>query len=85
MSNDSALSVNMTVAVSLLELFVVMVILAFALTFVTGTVDMQIVSGAAIIPIVILGLIFIRHCRRKEVWSYAGATILGAAWPFEWL
>ena len=68
----------MRTTVGLLELFVLAIILAFAVTFTTGTPEMQILSAAFATPIVILGLIFIRYCRRRKVWSYAGASILGA-------
>jgi peptidoglycan/LPS O-acetylase OafA/YrhL len=77
MSTRETLSVNMRTAIGLLELFVVAVILAFAVTFTTGTPNMQILSAVAITPVIILSLIFIRYCRRRKAWSYAGATILG--------
>ena len=82
MSTGETLSVNMRTAIGLLELFVVAVILAFVVTFTTGTPDMQILSAVAITPIIILSLIFIRYCRRRKVWSYAGATILGVLESF---
>ena len=61
-----------------MEVFVLAIVLAFTVTFTTGTSEMQILSTGFIAPIVILALIFIRYCRRRKAWSYAGATILGA-------
>ena len=54
------------------------IILAFLATFATGTSEMRLLSVAFITPIVILSVIFIYFCRRRKVWSYAGASILGA-------
>ena len=68
----------MRTAVGLLELFLVAIILAFLATFATGTTEMRLLSVAFITPIVILSIFFIYFCRRKKVWSYAGASILGA-------
>jgi hypothetical protein len=68
----------MRTAVVLLELFLVAIILAFLATFATGTTEMQLLSVAFITPITLLSLVFIYYCRRKKVWSYAGASILGA-------
>lgn len=68
----------MRTAIGLLELFLVAIILAFLATFATGTSEMRLLSVAFITPIVILSVIFIYFCRRRKVWSYAGASILGA-------
>jgi len=75
---NGSLSVNMKTAVGLLELFLVAIILAFLATFTTGTTEMRLLSIAFITPISILSIVFIYYCRRKKVWSYAGASILGA-------
>jgi hypothetical protein len=75
---NESLSINMRSAVGLLELFLVAIILAFLATFATGTTEMRIISVAFITPITILSIVFICYCRRKKVWSYAGASILGA-------
>ena len=68
----------MRTAVGLLELFLVAIILAFLATFVTGTTEMRLLSIALITPIIVLSIVFIYYCRRKKIWSYAGAAILGA-------
>ena len=75
---NESLSINMRTAVGLLELFLVAIILAFIATFATGTGEMRFLSVAFITPITILSIFFIYYCRRKKVWSYAGASILGA-------
>ena len=75
---NESLSINMRTAVGLLELFLVAIILAFLTTFATGTIEMRLLSVAFITPITILSIVFIYYCRRKKVWSYAGASILGA-------
>jgi hypothetical protein len=75
---NESLSINMKTAVGLLELFLVAIILAFLATFATGTTEMRLLSVAFITPITILSIVFIYYCRRKKVWSYAGASILGA-------
>lgn len=68
----------MKTAVGLLEIFVIAIVLAFLATVTTGTVVMQVLAAALITPIIIIALIFIYYCRRKKIWSYAGASILGA-------
>jgi peptidoglycan/LPS O-acetylase OafA/YrhL len=77
LSNAEQLTVNMRTAIILLEIFVVAIIVAFAVTFTTGTAEMQTLSVGFISPILVLSLIFIYYCKRKKVWSFAGASILG--------
>jgi len=77
-SANQPLSVNMRTAVGLLGIFVVAIILAFLVTFITGTIEMRLVSVAFITPITVLSITFIYYCRKRKVWSYAGASILGA-------
>jgi peptidoglycan/LPS O-acetylase OafA/YrhL len=77
-STDQPLSVNMRTAIALLEVFVVAIILAFAVTFTTGTAEMRYLSVGLITPIIALSLAFIYNCRRRKVWSFAGGAILGA-------
>jgi hypothetical protein len=71
------LTVNMRTAIGLLELFVVAIVLAFLVTVSTGTLEMQVLAVGLITPIIILSLVFIRYCRMRKAWSYAGASILG--------
>ncbi len=75
---NESLSINMRTAIGLLELFLVAIILAFLATFLTGTTEMRLLSVVFITPIVILSVVFIYFCRRRKIWSYAGASILGA-------
>ena len=77
-STNEPLSVNMRTAVGLLGIFVVAIILAFLVTFITGTIEMRLVSVAFVTPITVLSIVFIYYCRKRRVWSYAGASILGA-------
>lgn len=77
MSSAERLSTSMRVAVDLLWVFLIAIVAAFALTFATGTGEMRTLSAAIILPIIALNLTFIRYCRRRKAWSFAGATALG--------
>jgi FtsH-binding integral membrane protein len=77
-TTNEPLSVNMRTAVGLLWVFVIAIILAFLVTFTTGTIEMRLLSVAFITPITVLSIVFIYFCRKRKVWSYAGASILGA-------
>ena len=77
-TNNEPLSVNMRTAVGLLGIFVIAIILAFSVTFTTGTIEMRLLSVAFITPITVLSIVFIYFCRKRKLWSYAGASILGA-------
>jgi hypothetical protein len=68
----------MRTAIALLEVFVVAIVLAFAVTFTTGTAEMRYLSVGLIAPIIALSLTFICYCRRRKAWSFAGGAILGA-------
>lgn len=68
----------MKTAIGLLEVFVVAIVLAFLATVSTGAFEMQLLAVVLITPIVILSLAFVHYCRMRKVWSYAGASILGA-------
>ena len=71
------LTVNMRTTITLLEVFVVAVVLAFVVTVASGTLEMQALAAGLIIPIILLSVVFIRYCRLRKFWSFAGATILG--------
>ncbi len=75
LANATELSVNMRTAISLLAVFVVAVLVAFLVTFTAGPVTMRILSVAFIVPIISLSLAFIYYCRKRKVWSYAGASV----------
>ncbi len=40
--------------------------------------EVQLLAITLISPLIILNIIFIYYCRKRKVWSYAGASILGA-------
>jgi hypothetical protein len=67
----------MRTAVALLELFVVAIVLAFAVTVATGTSEMRALAVGLVVPIAALGVAFVRYCRLGRLWSYAGASVLG--------
>ena len=67
----------MRVAVDLLWLFLIAIMLAFGITFATGSAEMRAVSAALVLPIIALNVTFIRYCKRRRAWSFAGATVLG--------
>ena len=67
----------MRAAIGLLEIFVVAIILAFLVTLTTGTTEMQLISVVFIIPITVLSIAFIYYCKKRKIWSYIGASVLG--------
>jgi hypothetical protein len=72
------LSTNMKTAILLLEVFVVAIILALIVTIASVSAGVQFLATIVIIPIIILSIIFIYFCKKRKIWSYAGASILGA-------
>ncbi len=71
------LSINMKTSIVLLEVFLVAIVLALIITVLNSILAVQILAITIISPIIILNIIFIYYCRRRKVWSYAGASILG--------
>jgi hypothetical protein len=69
---------NMKAAVGLLEVFVVAIILALLVTISNVSSGVQLLATIVVSPIIILSIIFIYYCRKRKIWSYAGASILGA-------
>jgi len=39
---------------------------------------MQVLATGLVTPIIIISLVLVRYCRRGKVWSFAGASVLGA-------
>jgi hypothetical protein len=72
------LSVNMRTSIVLLEVFLVAIILALIVTVINSVFEVQILAITLISPLIILNIVFIYYCRKRKVWSYAGASILGA-------
>ena len=68
----------MRTALSLLEVFVVAIVLALVITLENVSRSVQVVALVSVTPIIILSLVFIYYCRQRKAWSYAGASILGA-------
>lgn len=71
-------SVNMRVAVALLEVFIVAVLSALAVTVSTLSPAVALLALTSVTPIVVLSLVFIYYCRKQKAWSFAGAAVLGA-------
>ncbi len=76
MKPSTALSTNMRTAITLLELLLVAIILALIVTILNTTAQVQLLAITVVTPQIILIIIFIYYCKKKKVWSYAGATIL---------
>jgi hypothetical protein len=76
-SETVPLSINMKTAVVLLEVFLVAIILALIVTVINSVFEVQILAITLVSPIIILNIVFIYYCRKRKVWSYAGASILG--------
>jgi hypothetical protein len=68
----------MKTAISLLEVFVVAIILALLVTITNVNPQVQLLATILVSPIIILSIIFIYYCRKRKIWSFAGASILGA-------
>jgi len=68
----------MKTAIGLLEVFVVAVVLALAVTIASVSAGVQLLATIVVSPIILLSIIFIYYCKKGKVWSYAGASILGA-------
>ncbi len=41
--------------------------------------DAQLYAAAIIVPAIILDIVFVVYCRRRKLWSYVGAMVLGIA------
>jgi len=74
--DSERLSVSMKTAVALLVVFTIAIMLAFMVTFLTGTAEMRLLSLALVAPLTILNLVFIYYCRKRRLLSYMGAVII---------
>ncbi len=77
-SDIEPLSINMKTSIVLLELFLVAILLALIVTVMNSVFEVQLLAVTLISPLIILNIIFIYYCRKRKLWSYAGASILGA-------
>ncbi len=68
----------MRTSIVLLEVFLVAIILALIVTVMNSVFEVQILAITLVSPLIILNIVFIYFCRKQKVWSYAGASILGA-------
>ena len=76
-SATEPLSVNMKTSIVLLEVFLVAIVIALIVTIMNSVFAVQILAITLVSPIIILTIVFIYYCKRRNVWSYAGASILG--------
>ena len=77
-SDTEPLSINMKSAIGLLEVFLAAIVLALIITIYNSTFEVQLLAIALVSPLIILNIVFVYFCRKRKVWSYAGASILGA-------
>jgi len=68
----------MRTSIVLLEVFLVAIILALIVTVINSVFEVQLLAITLISPLIILNIVFIYYCRKGKVWSFAGASILGA-------
>jgi hypothetical protein len=67
----------MKAAIGLLEVFLVAIIVALAITVTSVSTNVQLLAIGIVSPIIALSIVFIYYCRKRKYWSYAGASILG--------
>jgi len=77
-SASPPLTNKMRASIGLLEVFIVAIVLALAITIVNVSPGVQLLAIASVTPIIVLSLIFLYYCRKRRIWSFAGASILGA-------
>jgi len=68
----------MRVSIGLLEVFTVAIVVALLITVENVSPSVQMLAMASVTPIIVLSLVFVYYCRRTRIWSFAGASILGA-------
>lgn len=61
----------------MLGLFFAAVLVAFVITFGTGSDQMRALSAGVVVPILVLNLALIRYCMKGKAWSFVGASVLG--------
>jgi len=77
--NTQRLTINMKTAIGLLEIFLIAILVALFITVAYVPTEVKFIALGAVSPFVILTIVFIHYCRRGKLWSFAGASILGAA------
>jgi len=68
----------MKAAISLLEVFVLAIVVALVITVNSTSTEVQLLATVLVSPIIGLSLVFVYFCRKRKIWSFAGASILGA-------
>jgi hypothetical protein len=68
----------MKTAIGLLEIFVVAIIIALIITIESTPTGVQLLATVLVSPIIVLSIVFIYFCEKRKLWSFAGASILGA-------
>ena len=76
-SGTESLSVNMRTSIVLLEVFLIAIIIALIVTIVNSVFEVQLLAITLVSPLIILNIVFVYYCRKRKVWSYVGASILG--------
>ena len=66
-------------AIGLLEVFLVAIVVALVITVYSVPIGVKLLALGAVTPFIVLTIAFIYYCRRRKIWSFAGASILGAA------
>jgi FtsH-binding integral membrane protein len=70
-------SVNEKTAISLLWIFIVAIVIALVITVTNVPAGVALLASGAVVPIIILSVIFIYYCRKRKAWSFGGGSILG--------
>jgi hypothetical protein len=68
----------MKTAISLLIVFTFAIILALVATVMSSATEVGLLALVLVTPQIVLSVAFIYFCWRRKIWSYAGASILGA-------
>jgi hypothetical protein len=72
------LTTNMRAYISLLEVFLVAIIVALITTVESVSRPVQVLAAVVVSPIIILSIVFIYFCGKRKIWSFVGSSILGA-------
>ncbi|HTT45122.1 MAG TPA: hypothetical protein VMH38_03790 [Thermoplasmata archaeon] len=71
------LSSRMRAAVVLLCLFLAAVVGALVITVVETSPGVRFLASVVVLPIIVLTVVCLYFCRRRNVWGFAGAAVLG--------
>ena len=68
----------MRAAIGLLYIFVIAIAAALIVTISNVSANAQALAIASVTPLIALNIVFIYFCRKRKIWSFVGASILGA-------